>query len=413
MSRRRRKGFWQGLAVGIAVSAAAVTAGGVILNSRYKGEAVQGAAASVSADSVVDGELIEKLHTLEAYVNQNFLMEKDDQEAFRDGIYKGYMEALGDPYSCYYTEEEYEQLMESTSGTYSGIGVVVTQDAETKQISVVRVFENSPGEEAGILPGDILTEADGKDLSDMDLSTAVSYIKGEEGTTVKLKVYRSSVHDYVEIEAQRRRVSVPTVESQMLEDSIGYVIVSEFDSVTAKQYIQAIEDLEEQGMKGLIVDVRGNPGGLLDIVVEMLDYMLPEGTIVYTEDKYGKGDTYTSDAEHYFDMPLAVLVNENSASASEIFAGAIKDYGVGTIVGTKTFGKGIVQHIYQLEDNTALKLTVSRYYTPNGTCIHGVGIEPDVEVELDENLKTAVSISTEEDNQLQEAVSVIREKLQQ
>ena len=275
------------------------------------------------------------------------------------------------------------------------------------------MFENSPGEEAGILPGDILTEADGKDLSDMDLSTAVSYIKGEQGTTVKLKVYRSSVHDYVEIEAQRRRVSVPTVESQMLEDSIGYVIVSEFDSVTAKQYIQAIEDLEEQGMKGLIVDVRGNPGGLLDIVVEMLDYMLPEGTIVYTEDKYGKGDTYTSDAEHYFDMPLAVLVNENSASASEIFAGAIKDYGVGTIVGTKTFGKGIVQHIYQLEDNTALKLTVSRYYTPNGTCIHGVGIEPDVEVELDENLKTAVSISTEEDNQLQEAVSVIREKLQQ
>lgn len=414
MSRLKRKGFYQGLAAGIVLSAAVAAGGGAFLHSRYGiglTQGVFGSDAVSSSDSVIDNELIQKLYTLEAYTDQNFLMDKADSQSFKDNIYKGYMNALGDPYSCYYTKEEYEQLMESTSGVYSGIGVVVTQNAETKQISVVRAFEDCPGAEAGILPEDILVEVGGMDISGMDLSTVVSYIKGEEGTRVSIRVYRPSIRDYVDLDVERRKVSVPTVESQMLDGSIGYVIVTEFDEVTADQYIEAIEQLKSDGMKGLIVDVRGNPGGLLDIVVEMLDYMLPEGKIVYTEDKYGKGDTYTSDAEHAFELPLAVLVNGNSASASEIFAGAIKDYGIGTIVGTTTFGKGIVQHIYPLQDGTAMKLTVSRYFTPGGTCIHGVGIEPDVEEELDESLRTAVSISLEEDNQLQKAISVIKEKL--
>jgi len=246
----------------------------------------------------------------------------------------------------------------------------------------------------------------------MDLNTVVSYMKGQEGTTVRLKVYRSTVNDYVEMDVERRSIEVPTVESEMLEDSIGYIMITEFDSVTADQFKERIDQLKAEGMKGLIVDVRGNPGGLLDVVVDMLDYMLPEGKIVYTEDKYGRGDTFMSDAEHYFDMPLAVLVNGNSASAAEIFAGAIQDYEVGKIVGTTTFGKGIVQHIYPFNDGTAIKLTVSRYFTPNGTCIHEVGIVPDVEVELNEELRTAVSIEFDEDNQLQTAISVIKEMME-
>lgn len=412
---KKKHGFIQGLAAGIAVTLAGTAAAG-ILYTQF-GSPLQNAgaveAAQTSSDEVVTAELIQKLQALEQLVGSEFLMETGDAQSFRDSIYKGYMDALGDPYSCYYTADELAQMEESTSGVYSGIGVVVSQEASTKQIRIVRVFENCPGAEAGLLPEDILVEAAGMDVSDMDLSAVVSYIKGEEGTKVHLKVYRSSINDYVEMDVERRSIEVPTVASQMLDDSIGYVQVSEFDSVTADQYIQAVDNLKAQGMKGMIVDIRNNPGGLLDVVVKMLDYMLPEGTIVYTEDKDGKGDTYTSDAEQSFDLPLVVLINGNSASASEIFAGAIKDYGTGTLVGTTTFGKGIVQRIYSLGDKTAVKLTVSRYYTPSGVCIHGVGIDPDVEVELDEELRTAVSVSLDEDNQFQRALREVRSLMEQ
>ncbi len=416
---KKKRGFFKGLAAGIAISVAGVFGGsaflhyycGISLVQSLPGQVVA-ASQSESSDSVVDDELLAKLQVLEYYVDQAFLMEKGDAEELKAGIYKGFMEALGDPYTCYYTEEEYEQLMESTSGIYSGIGIMVSQNIQTMQISVVRVFEGCPGAEAGLLPEDILVEVADMDITGMDLNTVVSYMKGQEGTTVKLKVYRSTINDYVEMEVERRSIEVPTVESEMLDESIGYITITEFDSVTADQFKERVEQLKSEGMKGLVVDVRGNPGGLLDVVVDMLDYMLPEGRIVYTEDKYGQGQTFRSDAEHYFDLPLAVLVNGNSASAAEIFAGAIQDYGIGTIVGTTTFGKGIVQHIYPFNDGTAIKLTVSRYFTPNGTCIHETGIVPDVEVELDEALRTEVTVETDEDNQLQAAISVIKEMLE-
>lgn len=368
-------------------------------------------AATGETEAVIDDELLSKLSALESCVNEYFLFDTDGATAFKDGIYKGFMEALNDPYSCYYTAEEYDLLMESTSGSYSGIGVTVSQNAETKVITVVKPFEGAPGAEAGMLPGDIVTQVDGKDISGLDINTVVSYIKGEEGTTVKIQVYRESDNDYHELTVTRAKIEVPTVEYEMLSDNIGYVQVTEFDDVTADQYIEAVDKLKSDGMEALIVDIRDNPGGLLDVVVKMLDYMLPEGTIVYTEDKNGEGDTYTSDAEHYFDLPLAVLVNGNSASASEIFSGAIKDYGIGTIVGTQTFGKGIVQNVLPFSDGSAIKLTVSRYFTPSGVCIHGVGIAPDIEVDLDEDLKTQISISHEDDNQLQEAIKAVKEKI--
>ena len=261
------------------------------------------------------------------------------------------------------------------------------------------------------MPGDILYAVEGQEATGQDLTKLVSEIKGEEGTSVRLTMVREGETDYLDFDVKRQRVEVPTVAWEMLEDQIGYIAVSEFDIVTSEQFSSALEELEADGMKGLIIDLRDNGGGVVRAVTEMADRMLPEGLIVYTEDKYGNRSEARSDAEHFFDLPLAVLVNGNSASASEIFAGAIKDYQVGSIVGTRTYGKGIVQQPFQLEDGTAIKLTISKYYTPKGNDIHGKGIEPDVEVELDEALRGKAVITHEEDNQLQTAMDVVREKI--
>ena len=422
-TKKKRSGFAAGMAVGAAAALLGCALAGVYVNARSRYGALHTAYASngtvetsssaLEAESkeAIDENLTAKLKVLEQCVDQYFLFDTPDAQTYQDNIYKGFMNALDDPYSCYYTADEYQTLMESTSGSYEGIGVVVSQNVQTKIITVVRPFEGCPGAEAGMLPGDVLIEVAGNDVSDVDVSTVVSWIKGEEGTTVDIRVYRESEQKYYDFTVERKQIEVPTVSYEMLDDNIGYVQVTEFDEVTSDQYIAAVDDLKEQGMEGLIVDIRDNPGGLLDCVVKMLDYMLPEGTLVYTEDKNGEGDTYTSDAEHYFDLPLAVLVNGNSASASEIFSGAIQDYKAGTIVGTQTFGKGIVQSILPFNDGSAIKITVSRYFTPNGVCIHGTGITPDVEVDLDEDLKTKLTIEKDEDNQLQTAIENVKEQI--
>ena len=257
--------------------------------------------------------------------------------------------------------------------------------------------------EAGLLPGDILYKVGDTEVTGMDLTMVVSQIKGKENTKVVISVVREGEEDYLDFQVERRTIEIQTVSSAMLEDQIGYIAITSFDDVTTDQFTKALDELEKQGIKGLVVDLRGNGGGLVSSVCAILDRLLPEGLIVYTEDKYGNREENTSDAEHYFDKPLAVLINGNSASASEIFAGAIKDYGIGTLVGTTTYGKGIVQKIYPLHDGTAVKLTVSKYYTPKGNNIHGIGIEPDVEIDLDEELKKEVLVPLEEDNQLQRA----------
>ncbi len=422
-TRRKRSGFTAGVAVGAAVAILGCSIAGVYVNARSRYGALHTAYAAsgtvetsstdVEAESkeAISDELTSKLKFLEQCVDSYFLFDTPDAQSYQDELYKGFMNALDDPYSCYYTADEYKSMMESTSGSYEGIGVVVSQNVQTKVITVVRPFEGCPGAEAGMLPGDILVEVAGNDVSDTDVSTVVSWIKGEGGTTVDIRVYRESENEYYDFTVERRKIEVPTVAYEMLDDNIGYVQVTEFDEVTSDQFIAAVDDLKTQGMEGMVVDIRDNPGGLLSCVVEMLDYMLPEGTLVYTEDKNGEGETYTSDAEHYFDLPLAVLVNGNSASASEIFSGAIQDYKAGTIIGTQTFGKGIVQSILPFNDGSAIKITVSRYFTPNGVCIHGTGITPDVEVELDEELKTKLTIEKDEDNQLQTAIENVKEQI--
>lgn len=341
-----------------------------------------------------------------------YYLNEVDEKNIEENVYKGIMKGLDDPYSVYFTEEEYQKLQEETQGSYVGIGVSVRQDTDTGYIKVIEAFENGPAYSEGIRKDDYIVEVNGKDIKGQDLDNVVGEIRGEEGTTVDVTVMRTSDNQEYTYTVERRSVDVPTISYEMLEGDIGYIKISEFDVVTPQQYMEALEDLEEQGEKGLIVDVRDNPGGVLGSVVEMLQNMLPKGTIVYTEDKNGKGDTYTSDGTHEFKKPLVVLVNGNSASAAEIFTGAIKDYGIGTIVGTTTFGKGIVQKVYPLKDGSAVKLTVSKYFTPNGVCIHERGIEPDVTVEYDAEEQDGEEYSKEKDNQLQKAVSVIEEKVQ-
>lgn len=348
-----------------------------------------------------------KTGEIEELINAYYLDEIDGQKV-EDTMYTGMVAGLEDPYSVYYSKEELESMEESISGAYSGIGATLTQDPDTGELSVVSCFDGTPAQEAGLQPGDVITGWNGKSVEGIELAELVSKIKTDPEEQLTLEIERDG--ETLEVELTRREVQIPTVEYEMLDNQIGYIRLVEFDEVTADQFKEALEDLENQNMEKLIIDVRNNPGGVLQVVCDMLDQLLPEGLIVYTEDKNGNRKEYTSDEEHQFTKPLAVLANENSASASEIFAGAIQDYGIGTIVGTTTFGKGIVQRTFYLSDGTGVKLTVAKYYTPKGHDIHKKGITPDVEIELDEELKNQSSISHEEDNQLQKAIEVLQEE---
>ena len=358
--------------------------------------------------NLTGAQVEDKLSQIQALIETYYLDEIDTGQV-EEYLYKGAVAGLGDIYGAYYTQQEYQSLMDTTTGSYYGIGVQISQNMSTGIITISQIFEGSPAEEAGLLPGDILYKIGDEEVTGEDLNKVVTLIKGEEFTKITVTVAREGESGYLDFEVERRTVEVPTVESEMLENQIGYIAISSFDDVTTEQFMEALDGLEGQGMEALIVDLRNNGGGLVSSVCAILDRLLPEGLIVYTEDKYGNREEEYSDAENYFDKPMAVLVNGNSASASEIFAGAVKDYGVATLVGTTTFGKGIVQKIYPLTDGTAVKLTVSKYYTPNGNNIHEIGIEPDVAVELDEELAYEVTIPKEEDNQLQAAVRVLED----
>ena len=271
-------------------------------------------------------------------------------------------------------------------------------------VTVVNVYKDSPAEKAGLQDGDVLYQVDGRDVSGQDLETVVSWVKGEKGTDVTLSVLRDG--ETIETVATRDTIEVQTVESKMMEDNIGYISVSEFDEVTYDQFSEALSSLENQGMEGLVIDLRNNPGGNLDTVTDMLRLLLPEGTIVSIRDKNGNTEEITCDGENKFTKPLAVLVNQYSASASEIFSGAVQDYGIGQIVGVTTYGKGVVQQLIDLEDGTYLKVTIAEYYTPSGRSINGTGVEPDVQAEYEYN-----SEDPQADNQLEAAVETVKAEM--
>lgn len=365
-----------------------------------------------SGDSLEDNEeFIEKADDIKKIIDLYFWQDTEEADLY-EGMYHGLMDSLGDPYSCYYTKDEYAALMEEMEGVYCGIGALVSQNVNTNAITIVRPFVDGPAYKAGMLPGDIITKIDGEDVSTWELDVAVKHMKGEQGTIVEVEVWRSSLGEYVDLVITRDLVEVETVTYQMLDDSIGYIYVMQFDEITTQQFTSAINNLKDQGMKGLVVDIRDNGGGLLTTVCDMLDLFLEKDLIVYTVDKYDYKEELYGKEGSIGSLPMAVLVNGYSASASEIFSGALQDYGLATIVGTQTFGKGIVQNVIPLGDGSAVKLTVSTYYTPKGRCIHGTGVTPDVVVELAEELKQLAVIPMESDNQLQQAVLEVKKQIQ-
>lgn len=409
--RRRRTGrggFIPGVIIGILMTVIvvgilfAVRGGGSFPGHGGLGQTGSGQSGSSSAVNELSSD---KLRILEQYVDYYYYKSDEvTKEQKENGMYKGFMDSLGDVYSCYYTPEEYEQLTQQTEGVYYGIGAYVSKDVETGACVISGVIKDSPAAESELREGDIISKVDDKDMTGLELDEVVANIRGEEGTKVKITVIRGG--ETIDLEITRARVNSPTVDSRMLEDGIGYLQITEFDDVTVGQFKENMESLRSQGMKGLIIDLRGNPGGNVTSVCSIAEDLLPKGLVFYMEDKNGERTEYPCKGAD-FDLPLVVLVNEYSASAAEILSGAIKDAGIGRLVGKKTFGKGIVQNVIPLEDGSAIKLTVANYYTRGGNDIHLKGIEPDVEVDLD----TDKYLEDGTDTQLDKAVEVMKEEM--
>ena len=395
---RHQKRFWQGALCG----ALAVLLGLGLVSCA-------GRLPFPGGEEAVSQETKEKLSGIQALIQKEYIGEVDE-DALQTGICQGYVGALGDPYSAYYDEEQTSALMETTQGEYGGIGVVLTQNLDTGVTAASSVYEDSPAMKAGMKDGDIIYQVEGRDVSGMALEEISGSIKGEKGTTVEITVLRGEEREEVTLTITRDTIQAETVKTRMLEDEIGYLAISEFDSVTLEQYREGLAELTAQGMEGLIIDLRNNGGGVTQAAEDIADYILPEGdTLVSFKGKGVPETVYYSDDGHSVDVPVAVLVNGQSASSSEVLTGALKDNDAAVVVGELTFGKGIAQGIFPLPDGSALKLTTSYYYTPSGECIHEIGIEPDVEVKLKEELLSMVEIPKEEDNQLQAAIDVLLE----
>lgn len=407
---KKKKGFRTGILTGVLGSCVLVAALCLLLSGMGLLHVTVGKTAV--ANNVLTDKVVSKLNRLIGQIDMYYYkdVEVDD---LANGLYKGLFEGLDDPYSAYYTKQEYEDLMVTTNANYYGIGAGLKQDPDTMEVTITHIYDNSPAQEAGLKAGDVIVQVDDITATSMEVSDLVTKIRGEEGTTVHLKIYREGESDYLELDVKRAKVDIPTVQYKMLENNIGYIQVAEFAENTPTQFDAAIQDLKGQGMKAMIIDLRDNGGGLLTACQTMLDEILPEGTLVYTEDKYGNRQDYTSDAEHYMDLPIALLVNGNSASASEIFAGAIRDFDYGTLIGTKTFGKGIVQNIKQLSDGSAYKVTIAKYYTPSGDYIHGKGIEPDINLEYQYTGDTNATYDQMKDNQVLKAIETLQSQIQQ
>lgn len=366
-------------------------------------------ATTITDSSLLSPNAAAKLEALYQYINI-YHYQDVEKEAIYDSLYKALLESLDDPYSAYYTKEEYEELMVSTSGTYVGIGAGVSQDLKTMEVTISKVYRGTPSEEAGLKNGDMILSVEDVVATSVEVSELVQYIRGEEGTTVHMVIYRPSTEETLEFDVERRNVVLPSIEGEMLDDGIGYIQITEFQKETSKQFATMVNQLKTQGAKGLIIDVRANPGGLLTSVVDILDQILPKGLLVYVEDKYGNRSDYSSNAL-CIDLPIVVLTDENSASASEIFAGALKDYEYATLVGKNTYGKGIVQNIIPLQDGAAIKTTTAKYFTPKGNDIHKIGVAPDVEVDYEYTGPMDETYDKQYDSQFLKAVEIMKDKL--
>lgn len=323
----------------------------------------------------------------------------------QDYMYYGLLSSLGDPYTSYMDKKTFTSFMEQTEGEYIGIGTVISVDENDGRLVIVSPYENSPAAKAGILPGDKILSVDNLAASKENYEQIVKKLKGAAGTTAKIKIIRPSKNNKVlEFNVVREKIDIPTV-SHKVFDNIGYLRITNFDKNTYEQFVNAYNFISKDNLKGLIIDLRNNPGGLLDSVVKIADELVPKDCIVYTEDKNGNKKFIYSD-DKYIKLPLVILVNGNSASASEVLSGAVKDLKRGILVGSKTFGKGLVQNLFPLRDGSAVKVTVAKYYTPAGICINGKGIEPDYKIELPED-KMISGIEPKDDLQLQKALELL------
>ncbi|HWR60034.1 MAG TPA: S41 family peptidase, partial [Clostridia bacterium] len=350
---------------------------------------------------------MEKLLSLKEYIKGYYVDGAEDNKLI-EGAIKGMFQALGDPYSVYMTKDEFKNFNESTKGSYGGIGVIVTR-SEDGYVTVVAPIEDTPGERAGLKTNDKIIKVDDKDIIGIDLEAAVTLMKGKKGTPVTLTVMRDGVKEPREYKITREEIILKTVKSNMLENDIGYIRISMFDEDTGSEFKEALTKLEDENMKGLVLDLRQNPGGFIDQCVQVADELLDEGLIVYTEDKQKKREDYKS-KNGKVDVPYVVLIDEGSASASEIVSGAIKDRKAGLLIGTKSFGKGLVQSIEQLKDGSGMKLTTQKYYTPNGISINKIGIQPDIEVKPLE-VRTDQKPEDVQDVQLDRAVSELLDQI--
>ncbi len=352
-------------------------------------------------------EYTEKLEAIYDILDKNYVDDVVDSD-LENMMYSGLVAGLYDPYSTYMNDESFKIFMESTSGTYYGIGAVVAPSDDNK-ILIVTPYENAPAYNAGIRPGDKIIEVNGKEVYGNALDEAVAIMKGPKGTSVEVTIEKKD-KSIETVKIIRDEITIPTIDYKLM-DNVGYIKISAFDRVTRDQFNEAYDDLLEQNIEGLLIDLRNNPGGLLDVVGDITGRLIPEGIVTYTEDKDGVRE-YIYSNEEEIDIPLVILVNGNSASASEVLSGAVKDTNKGILVGEQTFGKGLVQRIFPLSDGSAVKTTVARYYTPNGTSIHGEGITPDYIVEIsDEDTANLSNLSIDEDIQLQKALEVIQDEI--
>ncbi len=338
---------------------------------------------SAQTESVANARTMQKLQLIEEIIQKNFALDMADDAAMENGIYQGLVNSLQDPYSAYFSAEEMAEQKNRMDGVYYGIGAYVRYDSNVGFARLGEIFEGSPAQESGLKEGDLIIKVDDQYTKNMSLEDVIALIKGEEGTKVMLTIMREGDNEIYEFEVERREVPKQTVSYEMLENKIAYIRISEFDKVTVDQFADAMATAKGSEMLGLILDLRDNPGGNLAAVIDVARKLLPKGLIVYTEDKAGERKDYTCNGENELTVPMVVLVNGGSASASEVLAGAIKDYSKGKLLGTTTYGKGIVQKYLGISDGSAVKLTTSKYYTPKGNNIHGIGIEPDEELEMD------------------------------
>ncbi len=353
-----------------------------------------------------NGEIASMLSKYKLLIDKYFLGEVDE-EKLKEGAIKGYIEGLGDEYTEYIPKEDMKDYMEEATGNFVGIGIYMVKDNDTNKVMVLSPIKGSPAEKSGILPGDLIISVDGVQYSGDEMSVIANKIKGEEGSKVKLELLRGT--ETLNLELTRENIKVNPVEGKVLQNNIGYIKFSSFDEGTAEEFKSKYQELEKQGIKSLIIDLRNNGGGIVDQALEIADYVLEKDEVIlYEVDKNGNEEVEKAEKDPIINMPIIMLTNNNTASSSEILAGALKDHGKAKIVGTKTYGKGVIQQLMTLQDESGLKITTEEYLTPNKTKINKVGIEPDEEVKLPDDFKNKLNIDEKDDIQLQKAIEMAK-----